>query len=232
MDGRIGIGAPFWVTPLVHVARLVAAGRCLGGTLGAAELAAGDGAGDRGCVVVCCGTAGALSRATSDRRSHDDVFEPRLGEASGESLADNSDGLRPNNLDEEDLSRRGSTASWKNSCASACADVGLARGSQSKHQVTNCDRLAGHCGLGSIVSNECGAIFGKEKPSFCANLTPSFHSPPPTRWPYLLTQPPGLPMISHTLHTWSTSLPPGNSGLRVAISTAMAPTAHMSTGAE
>lgn len=146
MEGRIGIGAPFEGVPFVHVARLVAAGRCLVAPLALTgfELAAGEGAGESGCVVVCCGTAGALSRATSDRLSQEEVFELRLGEASGESFADSSDCLRPINREDEDLSRRGSNASWKNSWASACVDVGLARGSQSKHQVTNCDKLAGH----------------------------------------------------------------------------------------
>ena len=38
-------------------------------------------------------------------------------------------------------------------------------------------------------------------------------------------------MISHTLHTWSTSFPPGNNGFKVATSTAIAPTAQISTGA-
>src|SRR4051812_33488541 len=78
----------------------------------------------------------------------------------------------------------------------------------------------------------CGAILGNEKPSFPANLVPSLQSPPPTLSPALLYQFPGLPMISQTLQTWSTSFPPGNKGLRVAISTAIAPIAQISTGAE
>jgi hypothetical protein len=115
----MGIGAPLGGTPFVHVARLVAAGRCLVGPLTFAELAAGEGAGDKGCTVVCWGTAGALSRATNDRRNQDEVFELRLGEASGDSFVDDSDCLRPNSRDEDDLSRKGSNASWKYSCASA-----------------------------------------------------------------------------------------------------------------
>jgi hypothetical protein len=160
MEGRIGIGAPFEGVPFVHVARLVAAGRCLVGPLATPEfeVAAGEGAGDGVCVVVCCGTAGALSRATNDRLNHEEVFEVRRGEASGESFADNSDCLRLSIREDEDLSRRGSNASWKNSCASACADVGRARGSHNKHQVTNWDKLAGHCGDCKMVSKECGAI--------------------------------------------------------------------------
>ncbi len=78
----------------------------------------------------------------------------------------------------------------------------------------------------------CGAILGNEKPSFPARRTPSLHSPPPSRPPDLFSQTPGLPMISLTLQTWSTSLPPGKSGFRVATSTAMAPTAQISTGEE
>jgi hypothetical protein len=154
----MGIGAPLEGTPFVHVARLVAAGRCLVGPLTFAELAAGDGAGDKGCTVVCWGTAGALSRATNERLNQDEVFELRLGEASGESFADVSDCLRPNSRDDEDLRRSGSKASWKNSCARACADVGRARGSHNRHHVTNCDKLAGHCGVWRMVSRECGAI--------------------------------------------------------------------------
>lgn len=73
---------------------------------------------------------------------------------------------------------------------------------------------------------------GKEKLSFWASLVPSLHSPPPTREPLFVYQFPGLPMISQILQTWSTSFPPGKSGLRVAISTAIAPIAQMSTGAE
>lgn len=73
---------------------------------------------------------------------------------------------------------------------------------------------------------------GKEKPNFWASLVPSRHSPPPTFDPDLVYQLPGLPMISHTLQTWSTSLPPGKRGFKVAISTAIAPIAHISTGAE
>ena len=89
------------------------------------------------------------------------------------------------------------------------------------------------CALASIQArdNELHTL-GNEKPSFCARRTPSFHSPPPTLAPCLLTQLPGLPMISQTRQTWSTSFPPGNKGFSVAISTAMAPTAQMSTGAE
>jgi hypothetical protein len=155
----MGIGAPLVGTPFVHVARLVAAGRCLVDPLALPEFAAGDGAGDKGCVVECCGTAGALSRATNDLRSQEEVFELRLGDASGESFAESSDCLRPNNLDDDDFRRRGSNASWKYSCASACVEVGLARGSHNKHQVTNCDRLAGHCGVCRMVSSECGAIY-------------------------------------------------------------------------
>ena len=109
--------------------------------------------------MVCCGTAGALSRATSDRRSHDEVLDVSLGEASGESLPEISDPLRPNNRDDEDLRRRGSTASWKYSWSRACREVGLARGSHSRHHVTNCAKLAGHCGDGRMVSIECGAIY-------------------------------------------------------------------------
>jgi hypothetical protein len=133
----MGIGAPLEGVPFVHVARFVAAGRCLVGPLTVTVLVAGDGPGEIGRVVECCGTAGALSRATSDRRSQDEVLELRLGDASAESFTDSSDCLRPSILDDEDFRRRGSTASWKYSCASAWAEVGLARGSHSKHQVTN-----------------------------------------------------------------------------------------------
>lgn len=73
---------------------------------------------------------------------------------------------------------------------------------------------------------------GNEKPSFPASRVPSLQSPPPTLTPALLYQFPGLPIISQTLQTWSTSFPPGNSGFSVAISTAIAPMAQMSTGAE
>jgi hypothetical protein len=138
MEGRMGIGAPLVEVPLVHVARLVAAGRCLVDALTSPEFAcAGDGRGDIGCAVVCCGTAGALSRATNERRSHEEVFEVSLGEASGESFAEISDFLLPNNRDDEDFKRRGSTASWKYSCSNACLEVGRALGSQSRHHVTN-----------------------------------------------------------------------------------------------
>jgi len=151
----MGMGAPLLEAPFVHVARLVAAGRCFVDPLTSPELAwAGDGRGDNGCCVVCCGTAGALSRATNDRRSHDEVFDVSLGDASGELVPESSDPLRPNNLEDEDFSRRGSTASWKYSWSSACREVGLARGSQSRHHVTNCAKLAGHCGDGKMVSIE------------------------------------------------------------------------------
>src|SRR3569833_613904 len=143
-----------------------------------------------------------------------------------------SDCFRPRILDAEDLGRSGSTASVKYSWARAWVEVGRRLGSHIRHQVTKWLSEAGHCGDCRMVSMECGAILGNEKPSFPARRIPSRHSPPPTRAPVLLHQLPGLPMISHTLHTWSTSLPPGKSGLRVATSTAMAPTAQMSTGAE
>lgn len=83
-----------------------------------------------------------------------------------------------------------------------------------------------------LDADEAKRTLGNVNPSFWASRFPSRHSPPPTLAPDLLYQLPGLPMISQIRHTWSTSLPPGNRGLRVAISTAMAPTAHMSTGAE
>jgi hypothetical protein len=155
MEGRIGIGAPLEGVPFVHVARLVAAGRCLVDPLASTEFAcAGDGRGDIGCCVLCCGTAGALSRATSERRSQEEVFEVSLGEASGESFAESSDFLLPNNLDDEDFRRRGSNASWKYSWSSACLEVGLDLGSQRRHHVTNWARLAGHCGVCRMVSSE------------------------------------------------------------------------------
>jgi hypothetical protein len=53
IEGKMGMGAPLEGTPFVHVARLVAAGRCLVAALWLAEVAAGDGAGDRGCIVEC-----------------------------------------------------------------------------------------------------------------------------------------------------------------------------------
>lgn len=74
--------------------------------------------------------------------------------------------------------------------------------------------------------------FGKENPNACARRVPSLQSPPPTLLPFLSYQLPGLPIISHTLQTWSTSLPPGKRGFRLAISTAIAPIAHISTGEE
>lgn len=141
------MGAPFEGTPFVHVARLVAAGRFLFDGFASVDCeCAGDGRGDACCVVLCCGTAGALSRATSDLRSQDEVLDVRLGDASGESLADRSDCFRPSNRDEEDLSLMGSNASWKNSWARACDEVGRFRGSHMRHHVTKCARLAGHCG--------------------------------------------------------------------------------------
>lgn len=112
IEGRMGIGAALEGTPFVHVARLVAVGRCLVDTVTSPGFAcAGDGRGDSGRVVVCWGTAGALSRATNERRSHDDVFDVRLGEASGESFGESSDCLRPNNRADEDFGRSGSNAS-------------------------------------------------------------------------------------------------------------------------
>jgi hypothetical protein len=114
MEGKIGMGAALEVTPFVHVARLVAFGRFLADEIASTELAcAGDGRGDGGRAAPWCGTAGALSRATSERRSHDEVFEVMLGEASGESLPEISDCLRPNSRDDDDFRRRGSKASWK-----------------------------------------------------------------------------------------------------------------------
>jgi len=160
MEGRMGIGAPLLEAPFVHVARLVAAGRGLVAPLTSPEFGcAGDAAGDIVCTVLCCGTAGALSRATNERRSHEDVFDVSLGEASGESFPEISDPLRPNSREEDDLSRRGSTASWKYSWSRAWREVGLARGSHKRHHVTNWARLAGHCGVWRMVSNECGAIW-------------------------------------------------------------------------
>jgi hypothetical protein len=148
MEGRIGIGAPLEGAPFVHVARLVAAGRCFVDAFTSPEFAcAGDGRGEIGCTVLCCGTAGALSRATSERRSHEEVFEVSLGEASGESFAEISDFLLPNNRDDDDLRRSGSNASWKYSCSRACLEVGRALGSQRRHQVTNWAKLAGHWGV-------------------------------------------------------------------------------------
>jgi hypothetical protein len=47
------MGAPLLETPFVHVARFVAAGRCLACTFELAALTAGDGAGDSGNVVEC-----------------------------------------------------------------------------------------------------------------------------------------------------------------------------------
>ena len=112
MDGRMGIGAPLEETPFVHVARLGTCGR------GFAELAtptelecAGDGRGEIGFTGLCCGTVGALSRATSERRSHDEVFELMLGVASVESLPERSDCLRPKSRDDDDFRRKGSNAS-------------------------------------------------------------------------------------------------------------------------
>jgi hypothetical protein len=147
-----------------------------------------------------------------------------------------------------DLGRRGSTASRKYSCCSAWIDVGRDRGSHMRHQVTNCANEAGHVGAARIDSMGTGAIYicqpklrdqlnhakltrGKLKPSLPANRVPSRHSPPPIFFPLLPTHCPGEPITSHTLQTWSTSFPPGNSGFKVATSTAIAPTAQMSTGA-
>lgn len=114
MEGKIGMGAPLEGTPFVHVARLVAWGRFLFDAFASVVCeCAGDGRGDIGFVGWCCGTAGALSRATSDLRSHEEVFEVRLGEASGESFPEISDCLRPKRRDDEDFNRRGSNASWK-----------------------------------------------------------------------------------------------------------------------
>lgn len=137
MEGRIGIGAAFEETPFVHVARLVAGGRFLFDGFTSVDCeCAGDGRGVTCWAGMCCGTAGALSRATSDLRSHEEVFEVRLGEPSGESLPERSDCLRPNSREDEDLSRTGSKASWKNSWARACVEVGLFRGSHMRHHVT------------------------------------------------------------------------------------------------
>jgi hypothetical protein len=155
MDGKIGIGAPLVGTPFVHVARLAAAGRFLFAGAASTEFeCAGEGLGDSGRVVVCCGTAGALSRATKDRRNHDDFFEVRLGDPSKESFAEISDCLRPRSLEDDDFKRTGSKASWKYSWAKACVDVGLFRGSHIRHHVTKLARLAGHCGVCNIVSME------------------------------------------------------------------------------
>lgn len=104
------MGAPLTGTPFVQVARLVGLGRCLAGVSAGLGFA-GDGRGDPACAGACCGTAGALSRATSDRRSHEDVLEVRLGDASGDSFVEMSDCLRPNSREEEDLRRIGSKAS-------------------------------------------------------------------------------------------------------------------------
>ena len=114
MEGRIGIGAPFEGTPFVHVARLVAAGRGLVDPPTSPGCAgAGDGRGDNGrVVVVCWGTAGALSRATKERRSHEEVFDVRLGETSCDSFVESPDCFRFNSLEDVAFGRSGSTASW------------------------------------------------------------------------------------------------------------------------
>lgn len=114
MEGKIGMGAALLGTPFVHVARLVALGRFLVEAFASTECeCAGEGRGEIGRVEVCCGTAGALSRATRDRRSHEEVFEVMLGDTSGESLPEMLDSLRPNSRDDDDFRRRGSKASWK-----------------------------------------------------------------------------------------------------------------------
>ena len=158
IEGKIGIGAAFEGTPFVHVARLLALGRTLGAVASGGIECAGEAQGESGRVVVCWGTAGAVSRATNDLRNHDEVFYASLGEASGESFPDKSDCFRPRSRDEDDFKRSGSNASWKYSCARASVEVGLFRGSHIKHDVTNLAKLAGHCGACRIVSIECGAI--------------------------------------------------------------------------
>lgn len=110
----MGIGAPLEGAPFVHVARLGTCGRGLVGGGPPTELeCAGEGRGDIGCTELCCGTAGALSRATKERRNHEEVLEVRLGEPSVESFPDRSDCLRPKSRDDDDFNRRGSNASVK-----------------------------------------------------------------------------------------------------------------------
>lgn len=107
---------------------------------------------------MCSGTAGgSTSFEPSDFRNHDDVLVERAGELSALSFAlwMIPDVFLPNmRLVLLLLGRSGSIASVKNSCSSACLDVGLTLGSHIKHQVTNCARLAGHIGAGKWVSKE------------------------------------------------------------------------------
>lgn len=142
--------APVELVPLVHVARLLAWGRFL--------LATGSGSGFAGFgSILCCGTAGALSLAMSDLRNHEGLevivgvsvvsFERKL----------RSECFRPRSR-EEDLGRRGSTASEKKSWSIACLEVGRCLGSHIKHQVTKLLKLAGHWGGGRMVSIAWGAI--------------------------------------------------------------------------
>lgn len=126
--GRIGMGAAFEGSPLVHVDRLFAAGLALTVALGSAVgFAGGAGAGDGAACTTgggecttgdCCGTAGALtSRWMSDFLNQLEVLVVKDRADSDASLKESLvlalDCLRlPSNF-EEDLGRRGSRASLK-----------------------------------------------------------------------------------------------------------------------
>lgn len=124
MDGKIGMGAPVaGVVLLVHVARLLANGRDLVVTVGAATVFActGEGRGDASCVLAsCAGTIEKLSLLTRDFRNQEGL-EDSCGPSPGSLLGLVSVlyCLRPRNLEVEDFGRSGSTASAKNSCLMA-----------------------------------------------------------------------------------------------------------------
>lgn len=147
------------LAPLVQVARLLFAGLLLFTCGGASVVFECIGAGLATFAGgwTGSGTAGAEgSRAGSDFLNHDDVFVDRRWPGSPGSLF----GVIVDDLRESIrvvlllLGLIGSIASEKYSCSIACLDVGLAFGSHIKHHVTNCAKLAGHCGAGRTVSRE------------------------------------------------------------------------------
>ncbi len=226
MVGRMSMGATL-EGPLVHVVRFPGGGRvlaadisveaCTGDGRGGVSLAAGGCGGAAGAAAATTTTRGAAVgvaaavtaavaatsafsvRPISDFLNHDGLDEVGVDVAESLEFRPMSDCFRPRILEADDLGRSGSTASAKYSWARACVDVGRLLGSHIRHHVTKWLSDAGHCGGCRMVSMACGAILGKEKPSFPARRTPSRHSPPPTRPPLSLNQTPGLPMISLTL---------------------------------
>ena len=158
--GSIGIGAPLLGANLDGCHVILFSTFCL--TSGSIDGFGESRPGEVALVVTMTGDgAGASLDDPINDFLNQDAFEERVGWStdsldgrvvSSECFRKILDGV-------VDRGRRGSTASMKYSCCSACTDVGLFLGSHIKHLVTKSHKLAGHCGGSNIFSIATGDIY-------------------------------------------------------------------------